>query len=384
MIPFFIFYSLSLGAAFLYGGLILSLIKAWRSIPVFEPLKKEELNVSISVIIPARNEAANIRACLNAIAKQDYPSDLFEIIVVDDHSTDATAERVRQLGLPNLILLQLADHPSLDQQAGFKKQAISWAIEHARGELIVTTDADCLAPPTWLSYLASCYQKEKCHFIAAPVVFYPTLLFLENFQALDFLGMMLLTGAGIQTNWFYMSNGANLAYSKKSYQAVGGFQGIGRRASGDDMLLMHKIMRHFPGGACFVKATLAVVRTSAQPDLSSFLQQRLRWASKSDSYANWRLIAILGLVFFLCWSILLSPIAALFWRSPALLAGVLLFSIKSWIDYRLLSTAARFFNRQNLLKYFWASQIAHILYIAGIGLLANLKKNYVWKGRRVK
>jgi len=381
---FSLFYATSLVMAILYTGLIFRLVAIWRSMPVFIPQTTSPASVYISIIIPARNEAVAIETCLKSIAQQDYPAHLYEILVIDDHSTDATVEKVNAFPAPNLRLIHLADYPQLDPLSGFKKQAITWAIDHARGALIVTTDADCKAPPSWLRQLAAGYQEHDAKFIAAPVVFSPTTSLLEDFQALDFLGMMLVTGAGIQAGWFHMSNGANLAYPKKVFHDVGGFQGIQQIASGDDMLLMHKIIHRHPNNICFVKTTSATVSTTAQPTLSAFIQQRLRWATKSNSYTDQKVIAVLALIFFLCWSILLSLPATILWGWPALIAGLVLVSIKATADYHLLSTAASFFEKQALMRRFWLAQGLHILYIALIGLLANVKKTYDWKGRMVK
>jgi cellulose synthase/poly-beta-1,6-N-acetylglucosamine synthase-like glycosyltransferase len=381
---FILFYTASLVMAIIYAGLIFRLVVIWRSMSVFALKESFNPQVFISIIIPARNEAAAIEACLEAIARQNYPSNLYEILVVDDHSSDATVEKVKAFPSSNLRLIHLADHPQLDSLSGFKKQAITWAIEHARGELIVTTDADCIAPPFWLKHLAACYQEHGAKFIAAPVVFSPTTSLLEDFQALDFLGMMLATGAGIQTGWFHLSNGANLAYPKKTFYEVGGFQDIQQIASGDDMLLMHKIIRRYPNNLCFLKTTNATVSTTAQSTLSAFIQQRLRWATKSNSYTDRKVITVLGLIFFFCWAILLSLPAAILWGWPALAAGLVLLSIKATADYQLLSTAAVFFDKQALMRRFWLAQGLHILYITLIGLLANVKKTYEWKGRRVK
>lgn len=383
-IYFALWFGFTLALALGYAVLIFRLVAVWRSMPALALTESDEPDVFLSVIIPARNEEASIRPCLEAIADQDYPVEKYEVLVVDDHSNDRTAERVRRAGLANLQLLRLADYPQLNPAAGHKKQAITWAMEHARGELIVTTDADCVAPPGWLRRLATSYRREDARFIAAPVVFSPTRSLLEDFQALDFLGMMLLTGAGIQTGWYYMSNGANLAYPKAVFHSVSGFDGIQDIASGDDMLLLHKIVRQSPAGIHFIKSREATVRTAPQPTLRTFVRQRLRWATKSNRYADWRVTAFLALVFLLCWSILLSLPAFFIWGLPAFLVGFVILFIKSVADYQLLSTAARFFGQSHLLKRFWPAQFMHILYVALIGLLANVWKRYEWKGRRVR
>jgi cellulose synthase/poly-beta-1,6-N-acetylglucosamine synthase-like glycosyltransferase len=179
-----------------------------------------------------------------------------------------------------------------------------------------------------------------------------------------------------------MGNGANLAYPKQVFMEVGGFEGSNHLASGDDMLLLHKIAARYPDGVHFLKSKAATVFTPALPDLRSFWQQRLRWATKNAAYQEWEITAVLAWVFFTCWAILLG-ILGLAWFWPILgLTAVLLLSLKMVADYYLLHHAALFFERKDLLRFFLPAQLMHILYIAIIGLWANVQKQYVWKGRK--
>ena len=127
-----------------YAFLILFYTKSWKQIPLqaFSDAADQGSPVTFSVIIPARNEAAVIVSLLESIKKQSYSSSLFEVIVVDDHSTDQTAALVQQLitahsGMPAIRLI------SLDQDAlnSYKKKAIETGIAAARNQWIVCTDA---------------------------------------------------------------------------------------------------------------------------------------------------------------------------------------------------------------------------------------------------
>jgi glycosyltransferase involved in cell wall biosynthesis len=366
-----------------YFFLIRFFLKAWRALPVWQSPDGFIPKAGISVIIPARNEAGSLAACLRSVLSQRYPAGLYEIIVVDDHSTDMTPEIAQSFEAEGIRLLKLADHIHPDQAYSFKKKAIETGIAHARGELIVTTDADCEVPPGWLRLIASVYETCQAAFIAAPVNFHKEKNLLQRFQSLDFLGMMLLTGAGYQSGWMRMANGANLAFPRKIFLEVGGYKGADRQASGDDMFLAHKISLCYPERMFFLKNVDAAIRTEAPGDLRSFFNQRLRWATKNKGLGNRSMVAILALVFLLCWGIILNLLLTPAWGWPA---GVFLvqLSIKIFADYMLLREATHFFNRRDLLKSFWPSQGLHILYIAVIGLLANLIRRYEWKGRRVE
>lgn len=368
-----------LGTAYIL--LILYFLYHWSKIPqtVFSPQVLPSTQVSI--IIPARNEAANIGACLQAILSQNYPAKLMEIVVVNDHSEDDTASIVQSIPDSRIHLINLANYPI--QGYAFKKHGIQTGIQQSQGKLILCTDADCQMGPEWLGSMVAFFEREKLQMIAGPVNFHHEKNLLERFQSLDFLGMMLLTGAGLQSGLMRMGNGANLAYTRAAFEAVGGFNGVNQLASGDDLFLMHKIEQQYPGQVRFLKSLSATVYTTAMPNWRSFFQQRVRWGTKNAAYQEWQITAVLGLVFGLCWAIIVAALLSLFVPGFGFsLLILLLFKIGA--DYLLLSAASTFFQRQDLLRVFWQAQVLHILYIAVVGLLANVRKQYEWKGRQVR
>ncbi|AEE50940.1 glycosyltransferase [Haliscomenobacter hydrossis] len=373
--------SFSLGIA--YFLLIRYFLWHWNQIPAWKTPVDFQPRTRVSILIPARNEAANIGSCLRSILAQNYPETLMEVIVVDDHSEDTTAALVLAIKDPRIRLIHLVDYP-LPNGLAFKKHGLSTAITQATGELIVCTDADCQMGADWLASMVSFYQDHSVQMIAGSVNFHQEKNLLERFQSLDFMGMMLLTGAGLRSGKMRMGNGANLAYTRSAFAAVGGFNGIDHLASGDDLLLMHKIEKQYPGQVLYLKSLAATVYTLAMPDWRSFFQQRLRWGTKNAAYQEWRITAVLGMVFVLCWSILLHliflPLA------PVTLGISLLiqWACKIWADDQLLRAGANFFHRQDLLRIFWPAQLLHVLYIASVGFWANVQKKYSWKGRKVR
>ncbi len=367
-----------------YAGLIAYMLYHWRRLPVWAPSDVEPPRLFISVLVPARNEGVRIGACLRSLQEQFFPADRFEVIVIDDHSTDDTAAVVRSMSPPNLRLLSLEAHLPGKAVRSYKKEALALGIAAARGELIVTTDADCQVPPHWLHLLATRYAAGRPAFLAAPVVLSGERTALERFQSLDVLGTMVLTGAGIRAGWLHLANGANLAYPKAVFGAVGGFAGIDHLASGDDLLLLHKVVERYPNRIAFVKARAAAVETSAKTTWGGFLQQRLRWATKSAAYRRPQVTLVWAFVFAVCAAIVVSPLALAVWGRAALGLPLLLLTAKMGADYGLLRTATHFFGRPDLLRSFWVSQWLHIAYVVVIGVLANVVKGYEWKGRRVE
>jgi cellulose synthase/poly-beta-1,6-N-acetylglucosamine synthase-like glycosyltransferase len=242
---------------FLYTLYFVLYIKHWNSLPYFTIEEKDyHPRTLISVLIPVRDEEYTILPCIQSILAGDYPKDLFEIIVIDDHSTDRTPQYIRDLKHPQVHLVELKNHVQPVENQPFKKKAIEAAIGQAKGDLIVTTDGDCVVQPQWLTLIAAFYETKGKRFIAAPVNFHQEGSFFERFQSLDYIGMMGVTGAGVQGNLNHICNGANLAYEKKLFHEVGGFKGIDHVASGDDVLLMQKVVRFYPQAVGFLKTTM--------------------------------------------------------------------------------------------------------------------------------
>ncbi len=360
-----------------YALLIGYYYKWWKQLDEFEEDGSVEC-AKISVIVPARNEAATIAKLLVSLQNQSYPVDAFEVLVVDDHSTDHTIDVVNASALNNLRLIQ----PLAEADQSSKKKAIEAGVRQASGELIVTTDADCIAPANWLHTINNFYQKTGACFIAAPVKFSHDKSFLGIFQSLDFITLQGITAASVAAHFHTMCNGANLAYTKKAFEVVDGFEGIDKIATGDDMLLMHKIWKNNPSKVFYLKNKDAVVTTPPMPTWKAFFSQRKRWASKTLVYDDVRIIAVLGFVYLLNLLFIILTVAAFFnffyWID---VIGFLL--IKTIIEAPFVYSVAKFYDEEKLMKYFFFFQPVHILYTVSIGFISQFGK-YEWKGRKTK
>jgi len=344
-----------------------------------EALSPNQSTTQFTIIIPARNEAANIKACVDSILNQDYPGAAFEIIVIDDFSEDDTTFIVHALSQqhPQVRLLKLADHCKEGETLAYKKKAIEIAVAQAKGDWILTTDADCIVPKRWLLlYNAYIHHHQPC-FVAAPVMFIKTAGILNQFQVLDFLALQGITAAAVGAGKHSMSNGANLGFEKTAFIAVGGYQGVDHIASGDDMFLMHKMKQtlHKPVGYLFHPDV--IVLTAAMDTWKGFIMQRIRWASKARYYDDRSITMVLTLVYFFN----LSFICLAFMGSWSTLLIALAF--KTFFELFFLDPVAKFFKMQPELKYFVLYQPIHIVYNIAAGLFGQLK-TYSWKGRKVK
>lgn len=355
----------------------------WSRLPPSAAARETPPVTRVSVIIPARNEEKHILSCLEAVSLQSYPADLMEVIVVDDHSTDRTAELVANFGERSVRLIPLSEHlPDGHPINAYKKKAIETAVQHCTGDLIITTDADCIMSREWVRTLVGCYENNGFKFMAAPVSFYHENDFFKVFQSLDFLTMQGITGAVTQLHCGTMCNGANLAYEKKAFWDVGAFQGIDCIASGDDMLLMYKMYKAYPQRIGFVKHPHAIVRTLPAQNFSSFMNQRIRWASKADKYEDKRLTAVLAFVYL--WNVALFGLFVAGFFNPVLwLWCIGLIVYKTLIELLFLWPVARFFQKTKLLWNFFPAQFLHIPYIIVAGWLGKFG-SYQWKGRKVK
>jgi cellulose synthase/poly-beta-1,6-N-acetylglucosamine synthase-like glycosyltransferase len=364
--------------------LLINLYFFWFStLKVFQPAADMRPGTRFSIIIPARNEEKNISACVNSILENNYPQQLYEIIVADDFSTDATPAMVQQLQKDfsniNLISLKNLIRENINS---YKKRAIEIAISQSKFEWIITTDADCIVPRNWLSLFDSYIQTNQTVFIAAPVMFSNTNNFLSIFQCLDFMSLQGITAASVSAGFHSMCNGANLAYNKKVFYEVGGFKNADNIASGDDMLLMHKIKIMYTSAIGYIFNTDAIVTTEAMPDWKSFFNQRIRWASKATHYKDTRIFLVLLLVYLT--NLFLFVLFVLCFFYPQLFSFWLTFILtKTLFEMPFMYKVAKFFSLQKLMLWFVLMQPFHITYTVISGWLGKFG-TYNWKGRKVK
>ncbi len=334
----------------------------------------------ISVLIPARNEEDNIEKCLNSILNQEYPNHLFEVIVVDDFSTDQTTLVVENLKFrySNLKLIKLSES---GLRAG-KKAAIETGVKNAKGSIIITSDADCLVQPQWLLAYSQFFKNTACEMACGPVALnFNKNNFFQKWQSLEFSALIAFTEAFIDWEIPVMCNGANLAYKKDSFLKVKGYSSNIEIASGDDVFLMMKFQKHFSAKKIrFIKNPQVLVTTSAVTSLSKFIQQRKRWAGKSIYLKNTTAI-LLGLLVLLTnasqfISFLLAP-----FHETLFYLFLLITCLKFVADYA-------FFLMIKPFKFKWMlscllGQFVNMAYVP-LTLFLSIIGRYSWKGRILK
>jgi len=346
----------------------------------------------LSVVVAARNEEAVIGLLLQDLLAQDYPSDRYEVIVVDDHSEDDTAKRVCSFSDTRLRLIRLAEIQSGSVVPSLKKAAITRGVQESRGLLIVTTDADCRMGPHWLSEIGAAYQRFHPTLLIMPVVLQHRPTPGGIFQMLDFMALQGITGASWSLRLHGMANGANLAYERSAFLEAGGYTGNEHIPSGDDMMLLHTLAMRKNTRIRYLLSHNVKVQTPAVDSWSGFWQQRIRWSSKAASYRDNSVSRVLLLVFltnlFLLLTLLgsaISPgiLAIASWGKISLFTAALgLLMMKTLAELVFLWPVAHFFNKRAYLILFPFFQPLHLVYTVVCGMLGAFG-TYTWKGRRI-
>jgi len=368
---------LSACLTFVYVAVVIFFIRGWEKLKPYA--YKSHRPLPVSIIIAARDEAENIHKTIADLLAQDYEKEYLEIIFIDDHSSDGTGVIISSYADQGVKLISLNE---IDAINSYKKKAIQTAIGEAKGELIITTDADCRMGPNWLKTIVAYYQDGGYKMISSPVVYFDEASLFERAQSLEFLFLIGMGASTIGNGKPSTCNGANLAYERKAFYEVGGFAGIDDLASGDDELLLHKMAAKYGNKIGFLKSPESIVYTQAKPTLQAFIQQRKRWASKSTRYKNKSIIVLGILVWVFNLSIMTNIMAGIFFNQLLLVALAQLV-FKFLIELLFLRKVTSFARRPELMQLLPLLNVLHIVYIVYIGIAGNSGK-YNWKGRMVK
>ena len=327
----------------------------------------------ISVVIACRNEENNLTYLYELLKRQDYPEDKFEIILVNDHSTDHSIDVLKTLNDADKRFRPL----HLVNGKSGKKAALFMGVEHALGEIIATTDSDCKVPENWLSSIVPYFEDTSLKLLIGAVRMNGTNFF-EKLQALEFSGL-IGSGAGATIMGLpFLANGANLAFRKKDFLSADLKPAY---VSGDDIFLLQQIKKKYgAAGIGFLAHPSATVTTTSQKTWGGFLNQRIRWLSKSSGYTDFQIIVV-GLLVFLTNIFVLISGVSIFFNISFLYYFLIGFGIKFLIDFTLLFFSTRFLNQKKLLIYSFPLAIFYPVYLFFVSLL-TLFKTPEWKGRK--
>lgn len=346
--------------------LIVMLI-SWVNI---RPIKNTTISkIWMTVIIPFRNESANLPDLINSFNKLNLQELDVEFLFVNDNSTDDFNKVFESFFRDYKIL-------SLPEGLSGKKSAITYGVSKALGEVIVTTDADCEVQPNWLQVIRNHFQDDQVNMVFGGVTFKSDSFF-DKLQLIEFAPLIGTGAASLALGQPFMCNGANLAFRKQSFNEVEGFKGNAHIASGDDEFLLYKFQNQLRGKILFVKESQAVVKTSGAKSVNTFFNQRKRWSSKWNKNLSFYKVFLALLVVFAAISTLLA-IHKLVVDFDALTASLLV--VKVIFEGIFISSILYFLNSPFNIFYYLLVQLVYPFYVLIFGAVANMG-GYKWKDR---
>lgn len=331
--------------------------------------------LSFSVIVPLRNESIHAFDTLEALSQQNY-SGVWEVICVDDRSTDDTAEIIKLFCDRDIrfSLIQIPlDAPKVTSP---KKRALSIGFAAAKGDILLTTDADCMAPHGWISSMANCFEND-IGIVQGPKKIRPVGSFISRYQEHEIFGLVSIEAATFALGRPMIASAPSLAYRRELYESIGGFSDLDDTISGDDDLLVRRMQKEKKWRVTYNPDGEACVTTSPVTSWNALIQQRARWASNGAHYDEKSFVALLVCVYAFYWWLALSPFLAalglipwsLFWI-PALLKIIL--------GGIFLSKTAQKLGHKGLLRHLIWCEVLHVPIVLVAVILGHLGL-YKWK-----
>ena len=219
----------------------------------------------------------------------DYPKDKFEIILVDDNSTDTTLSLLKEYVTPNIKVIS--------NTGNGKKQAIETGVKNANGDWIAVTDADCKLSLNWLNAMAR-YISSETKMVLGPVFVSQGKGFLTDIQTIEFLALQGATSGSAGNNSPISANGANMLIEKKAFETVNPYESNYHLKTGDDQFLMMAIKNKYQNAILYAQDKNAIVKTLPVESWCKYISQRVRWASKGSAYSDMS-IKLKGAVIFM-------------------------------------------------------------------------------------
>lgn len=311
----------------------------------------------VSIVIACRNEEKSLPLLLNRLALQTNPKELYEVIVVDDNSSDSTFSIAADF---NRILNIRVFH----NEGSGKKKAIRTGVVASSGNFILTTDADCLMSNNWIKTIASFYEKYNPDMIICPVQLEHTTRLPGNLQELEFLSLQGVTAGTVMAEKATMCNGANLAFTKEAY--LSHYYDIHEELiSGDDVFFLHSLKKDPDSKIMWLESADGTVTTAPSKGFSPFLNQRSRWISKIKAYSDKytiKLTIVTSTAIFLQFATLLSGLIF-----PSVLKVFFTIVIlKSVPDFLILANTCRRYNKSKLMLLFPIAQLLYPFYVISV------------------
>ena len=324
----------------------------------------------ISIIVVVRNELDCVINCLNALFEQDFPQSRFEIIVVDDNSTDGTTELLRTYSRDHPIHF-IAKSKSSKYKSS-KKAALEIAVLQARGNFIFFTDADCLPGPKWISAMVACFD-ETTGLVAGFSPQKAESVWLSNVMKVDAAAAAFVAAGTISLGCGVTCTGRNLAVRKQALRDIGGYASFPDSLSGDDDFMLQKISNHPAWEVKYAFDSRAVVPAWGPSTLGQFLKQKQRHISAGRHFRlfSQAAFALFHLANLGLWtSLVFAPFCGILCLAP--------FAAKLCIDFFSLFAFQYLFDQRSNIAAFLLWQPLFLFYNIFAGPCSFIKKQN-WK-----
>lgn len=331
-------------------------------------------NLRVSIIAAFRNEEENLTKFFESIYSQTIPIEKFELILINDFSEDNSFLIAKKLQAKyNELNVKI-----LQNKISGKKNAINLGVEASEYDYLIFTDIDCVHNKNWILSMVKYFETKKSDFLIGPVKIGSDKNLFKKFQEIEFLSLQASTFGSAGNNNPILCNAANLGIKKSKYEFI---KTNPKVTSGDDIFLLHSIKKDKNSVISFVNDENAIVETNAKASVSEFINQRLRWASKSKHYKDYLSILISLIVVLTNLSVLIFPFFLNSNWIYILIAGLIM--QKFLIDFIFLKSINKLYKSEFNIFSFLLFEITYCIYITLISLFIILGVTPKWKGRTV-
>ncbi len=343
-----------------------------------QSIYKKNSGLFFSIVVSARNEKENVAAFLREISKQSFSNKQFELIIIDDASSDNTAGEFETHLKNSEINYQLIKQPTHQG----KKINIAQAISLAKGDVIITTDADvCYRDNLWLETISHYFSSESCDMLIMPIDFENKMSIISRFQTVENIALTAITAGYSGINQPFLCNGANLAFKKEAYLTVNGYEKHLQVSSGEDVFLLEDLKNINSKAIIYGFNKHLIIKTQPQESIHGFISQRLRWAYKAKYSSNYLNLSV-GIIVMLANLIYLALIVALVKQSVFVYYLSIFALTKLFFDFLLLFLASTFLGRVKYMALLFPFECVYWIYALFIGIASMFVKP-MWKGVKI-
>ena len=362
---------ISIGILFFYASFMLYFFSGLIRLRK-ESIVKHQDTPTVSIVVAARNEEENIGNLLVDLSQQTYPHEKVQVVIADDRSTDNTWSIISEYKnkYSNFSGVKIAD---LSKTMTSKKHALTKAIEKSSGEIIISTDADCRVPKTWVKCIVETFDEETGLVVGYSKIDTESESLFNHYQSIDFLALMSANAGTLGWGNAWTGSGQNIAYRRSAFDTINGFNPAADKISGDDFYLVQAISK--------IAKTIyninpeGFVKTKSSNGICNFISQRIRWASNTKKLFNTDYFFLLFLFVNLFTNVLLLSTFLLrdYWQFLPMLFG-----IKFLFDTIVLFYGSKLFRTEIKLNSYLLWFFLQPLYTPLLGIFSMFGK-FRWK-----